>query len=626
MLTISINCFNEYTYAKARESLRLFDIKSQNKLELNEKEKIVNNYLEILKSNEFKNQGINYFYPARPLEKYYKQIINSSLYTNLKNLAKGGNLHIHEDEALDRRLFLEIIKLNEPHLFDILYICIDKLLCNEKYYFFDYFINKVPNGWTKVKYSNLTFDDILAKTTLFGILNNSTDIYPTDTSDRWKLCEDNGIFANFLSIYNHNSTRLLYLKAFLDLSLNESVQLVEFRRNSFGTMWYFDENGDKRYYSPKEEAKILSYFKQDYLESNPRLIDFNYIVFTLRRQASDEIKKSLDDFILVQKDYSSLIRGFDMVGEEDAGHTLLFHADNLINYPFISYFFHNGETNFPDDYLPAKKEDMVSSIENIYDALILKTHRIGHGLGFFKHPSLYSVLRQLGIAIEICPASNQLLGYVPDLRMHPGLNYYRSGVPIVIGGDDPATFGYNELTFDFYLIYLAWGLDLSDLKKLSLNSIQYSSLTIEDKAVAYQKWAIEWLSYINKMSSFICNENFSNDNLTVTRIFPSYGPNDVQNNVTLYGIGFEGLLCKNILCKFGDFLTKGELISYNQIKCITPIINKSNFSVIVELIANEKEFNTKVNYTFLSYNRHNNTKSCFFSRLLNFIRKFLRFI
>jgi hypothetical protein len=46
----------------------------------------VNNCLEILKSTEFKNQGINDFYPIRPLEKYYKQIINSSLNKNLKKL------------------------------------------------------------------------------------------------------------------------------------------------------------------------------------------------------------------------------------------------------------------------------------------------------------------------------------------------------------------------------------------------------------------------------------------------------------------------------------------------------------------------------------------------------------
>lgn len=625
ILTISVDSFNEYTYAKSRESLKLYDIKSQNKLKLNDKERIVNNYLEIIKSNEFKDQGASYFYPARPIEKNYFKIINTSLYKYLKSLPKGGNLHIHEDEALDRRLFLEKIKSDEPELFEILYICADKPLCKDKYYFFDYFLEKVPTGWIKFKYSNLTFDDVLAKTTLFGLLNNS-NIYPTDTSDRWKLCEDNGIFASFLSIYNHNTTRLIYLKAFLDLSLNENVQLVEFRRNAFGTMWFFDENGEKHYYSAKEEAKILDDFRQDYLENNPRLIDFNYIVFTVRRQASNDIKKALDDFILVQKDFPSLIRGFDMVGEEDAGHTLLFHVDNLINYPLIDYFFHNGETNFPDDYLPSNQDDMVSSVENIYDALILNTHRIGHGLGYFKHPSLYPILRQMGIAIEICPASNQLLGYVPDLRMHPGLNYYRSGVPIVIGGDDPATFGYNELTFDFYLIYLAWGFDLSDLKRISLNSIQFSSMSPEDKATGYQKWAFEWFNYIDYMSSLVCNTNFMQENLTITRVFPSFGPNDIHNNITLYGTGLAGLLCKNILCKFGDLLTKGELISYNQVKCMTPIVDKTNFSVTIELIANERDFDTKINYTFLNPNGKRNTQKSIFSRLFYCILKFLRFI
>ena len=45
------------------------------------------------------------------------------------------------------------------------------------------------------------------------------------------------------------------------------------------------------------------------------------------------------------------------------------------------------------------------------------------------------------------------------------------GIPIVLSGDDPALFGYDEVTVDWYEAYMAWGLNLGDLKKLALNSL-----------------------------------------------------------------------------------------------------------------------------------------------------------
>ena len=45
-------------------------------------------------------------------------------------------------------------------------------------------------------------------------------------------------------------------------------------------------------------------------------------------------------------------------------------------------------------------------------------------------------------------------------------------MPIVIAGDDPGSFGYNELTVDYYLSFMAWDLNLFDLKKIANNSIR----------------------------------------------------------------------------------------------------------------------------------------------------------
>jgi adenosine deaminase CECR1 len=121
----------------------------------------------------------------------------------------------------------------------------------------------------------------------------------------------------------------------------------------------------------------------------------------------------------IQAQYPDLIRGYDLVGEEDQGHTLLFHSQSLIqgfnfsqsgsNHTF-NYYFHAAETSWPNDVFPSEFGDDSSTLDNTYDAIVFQTHRIGHGLGFFKHPKLYPYLKERSIAFEICPASNQILG------------------------------------------------------------------------------------------------------------------------------------------------------------------------------------------------------------------------
>jgi len=83
--------------------------------------------------------------------------------------------------------------------------------------------------------------------------------------------------------------------------------------------------------------------------------------------------------------------------------------------------------------------------------------------------------------LEVCPVSNFVLGYVLDLRCHPVRGLLAEGVPISISPDDPGFMGYEGVTLDYVYAFLAWSLDIADLKKLILNSIEYASVTDEEK-------------------------------------------------------------------------------------------------------------------------------------------------
>ena len=88
--------------------------------------------------------------------------------------------------------------------------------------------------------------------------------------------------------------------------------------------------------------------------------------------------------------------------------TLLLHRAALLDaytYPLatnrsFSLVFHAAETNWPDDVEPAQAGDDVSTLDNVFDAILLNTKRVGHGLGFVKYPLLYPYLRERQIAIE----------------------------------------------------------------------------------------------------------------------------------------------------------------------------------------------------------------------------------
>ena len=45
------------------------------------------------------------------------------------------------------------------------------------------------------------------------------------------------------------------------------------------------------------------------------------------------------------------------------------------------------------------------------------------------------------------------------------------------------TFGYDDFTIDWYEVFMAWGLDLAELKQLAMNSILFSSMSEEEKQV-----------------------------------------------------------------------------------------------------------------------------------------------
>jgi adenosine deaminase CECR1 len=222
------------------------------------------------------------------------------------------------------------------------------------------------------------------------------------------------------------------------------------------------------------------------------------------------IVENMDSCIMTKMAYPHLIAGFDLVGPEDLGRPLadllpeLFWfrkqcAQEGVNLPF---FFHAGET----------LGDGTDTDNNIFDAILLGTRRIGHGFSLFKHPLLIDMVKEKRILIESCPISNEVLRLCGSVTAHPLPALLARGVVCSLCNDDPAMLGQDTagMSHDFWQALQGWqNLGLAGLGSLAENSVRWAAFEDQDqaewmkgikeaslgsgvKAKRLQQWQVEW--------------------------------------------------------------------------------------------------------------------------------------
>ncbi|KAK3592689.1 hypothetical protein CHS0354_037825 [Potamilus streckersoni] len=574
--------FYEYEHSLKRNMLQEDERKfaGWNK-DLNEDEEIVNNYLTYLKWQEFQNTRAA-FIPSRPIQDYLNQIKASKVYEVLKKFPKGGSLHLHHNHVVSKSIILDII-INSS-LYENLYVKTSE----PNKWKLDILVNP-PEGWTKLK--DIQDDPkkfILTKLTFLNVMDDQARKYPTDSAIRWSLLEP--LFDRTgSSLVNHVDIIKKHTEALLRAALDENIQYLETKSKAGKKVYILDssatETHGKRFIdtdSGDKELQSISSVVENFIKTHPEFIGYKRVVNSFRRYSKERIMNDLHKAVNLSKNYPNLIAGYDLVAEEDLGYSLMFYQENfqtlLAAHDKLPYFFHAGETNWPDDLLTSMlPEDPVSTAANLYDAIILGAKRIGHGIALANHPYLMKVLKSKKIAIEANPVSNMLLGYVQDQRHHPAITYFRYGVPVVISADDPATFGYDLFTADWYEVFMGWGFDLADLRQLANNSLQYSAMSSSEKINAFEKWIKAWNKFIQEMKTEACGLHFNSDQPFISNIFPreSYFPGSTK--VEVFGRNFERSICQTVLCKFGDYTSKALYVNNNQITCNSPIYFKSSY-------------------------------------------------
>ncbi|KLJ05409.1 adenosine deaminase [Blastomyces silverae] len=265
-----------------------------------------------------------------------------------------------------------------------------------------------------------------------------------------------------------------FIQKLLETIANDGVQWVELRDTFVEP--YRRENEDVPCADFNEMVRVIGEEIEKFkaTKQGENFWGGRVIWTALRQMGTENIIQNMQNCIRAKKAHPHLIAGFDLVGQEDMGRTLkdltpelLWFRQKCIEEKLeIPFFFHAGECLGDGD----------STDDNLYDAILLGTRRIGHGFSLYKHPALIDMVKEKKILIESCPISNEVLRLTATVLAHPLPALLARGVPASLSNDDPALLGQGTsgMTHDFWSALQAWeNLGLAGLGSLAENSVRW---------------------------------------------------------------------------------------------------------------------------------------------------------
>ncbi|XP_024137960.1 adenosine deaminase 2-A [Oryzias melastigma] len=424
-----------------------------------------------------------HFFRARDL------IRRSPIFSLLQEMPKGGALHVHDFSMVDVD-WLVMNATYRPHC----YMC-----CTDNQSIRFIFSSRRPkplprcSPWTlleelRAKMVNSTdLDSSIKQNLTLFTEQDPEEAYPSQDVV-WDRFEQT--FAAVWGLVTYAPVFRDYFYQGLTQFYLDNVMYLELRA-LLPEVYELDGSAHDRAWTLKTYRDVTEQFKNQH----PDFFGAR-IIFTVNRGVNLSVMTEVvEEAMKLQRSFPDTLAGFDLVGREDSGRPLWYFREALslpaergIELPF---FFHAGETD-----LEGTDVD-----QNLLDALLLNTSRIGHGFALVRHPVAKDLSRKRGVAVEVCPVSNQVLKLVKDLRNHPAAALMSENHPVVISSDDPALFGASGLSYDFYEAFVGLGgikSNIASLKQLAINSFRYSSLNPKQKIEALVLWQRRWNKFVSE--------------------------------------------------------------------------------------------------------------------------------
>lgn len=124
------------------------------------------------------------------------------------------------------------------------------------------------------------------------------------------------------------------------------------------------------------------------------------------------------------------------------------------------------------------------SIEYALD--VFGAERIGHGVRLREDPALLQQVKQLGVALEMCPTSNVQTKATPSLAAHPADSYLRNNLNVTINCDGRTTSN-TDLTHEYMLMVEQFGWGEAEIRQTALNAARACFLPAPEKQVLVER-------------------------------------------------------------------------------------------------------------------------------------------
>ncbi|KAK3715985.1 hypothetical protein LTR37_006715 [Vermiconidia calcicola] len=317
-------------------------------------------------------------------------------------------------------------------------------------------------------------------------------------------CFNQGTRA-FKGLLGYEGIYRWYIGHAIDRMIGDKVMYAELRPMLMDKTMPSDDG--LRQLGHKEQMSIICEEitkKKEELKRNDQLDQFPFglkIIYCAPRSIPRQrMHTELEDCLKLKLQFPDLVCGFDLVGAEDRPNNIGFYADLLTAFTktcdelniSIPFFFHAGETllDTGGSHHPENS--------NLYDALLLKAKRIGHGYALLKHPELVEKYKQQNICLELCPISNELLHLCGNAREHPYPQLLAAGLHCTLNADNPSLFRGNatfssSLSDEFYQVIVGDPrMTVHGWKQLAQWSIEHSCLGADDMEKAKEIHARDW--------------------------------------------------------------------------------------------------------------------------------------
>ncbi|XP_032511838.1 adenosine deaminase-like protein [Danaus plexippus] len=217
--------------------------------------------------------------------------------------------------------------------------------------------------------------------------------------------------------------------------------------------------------------------------ANTNLSIISCLIISINRSRSQSEGDGIADLAIeYHKKYPNLVVGIELSGNPTVGKFQDFvPALQRAREAGLKITLHCGE---------------VSNPEEVFDMLMFKAERIGHGIcihpNYGGNESTWNLICNYQIPVEVCLTSNINTKSILQYSSHHFKELYSANIPIILCTDDKGVFA-TSLSQEYSICAETFGLDASKLARLSLRACDYIFMTDKRKILREKI-----LNFINK--------------------------------------------------------------------------------------------------------------------------------